>query len=29
MVRLKEEGVDFVDGKVIGVCFLEFIDLGK
>ncbi|KAJ6027323.1 Winged helix-turn-helix transcription repressor DNA-binding [Penicillium canescens] len=29
MVRLKEEGVDFVDGKVVGVCFLEFIDLGK
>ncbi|KAJ6009168.1 Winged helix-turn-helix transcription repressor DNA-binding [Penicillium canescens] len=22
MVRLKEEGVDFVDGKVVGVCFL-------
>jgi methylated-DNA-[protein]-cysteine S-methyltransferase len=28
MVRLKEE-VDFVDGKVVGVCFLEFIDFGK
>jgi methylated-DNA-[protein]-cysteine S-methyltransferase len=29
MIRLKEEGVDFVDGKVVGVCFLDFIDLGK
>ncbi|KAJ5780621.1 Winged helix-turn-helix transcription repressor DNA-binding [Penicillium paradoxum] len=27
-LRLEEEGVVFVDGKVRGVCFKEFVDLG-
>jgi methylated-DNA-[protein]-cysteine S-methyltransferase len=29
MIRLMEEGVKFADGKVVGVCFYEFVDLGK
>ncbi|KAJ5124365.1 uncharacterized protein N7515_008190 [Penicillium bovifimosum] len=28
MARLEEEGVVFVDGRVKGVCFREFVDLG-
>ncbi|CAG8001935.1 unnamed protein product [Penicillium olsonii] len=28
-LRLEEEGVIFVDGKVSGVCFREFVDFGK
>ncbi|CAG8936286.1 unnamed protein product [Penicillium salamii] len=28
-LRLEEEGVVFVDGKVSGVCFREFVELGK
>lgn len=28
-LRLEEEGVVFVDGKVSGVCFKEFVDLGQ
>ncbi|KGO37113.1 Winged helix-turn-helix transcription repressor DNA-binding [Penicillium expansum] len=27
-LRLEEEGVVFLDGKVRGVCFKEFVDLG-
>ncbi|KAJ5566032.1 hypothetical protein N7535_007670 [Penicillium sp. DV-2018c] len=28
LARLEEEGVVFVDGRVLGVCFREFVDLG-
>lgn len=28
-LRLEEEGVVFVNGKVTGVCFKEFVDFGK
>ncbi|CAG8094575.1 unnamed protein product [Penicillium salamii] len=28
-LRLEEEGVVFVDGKVSGVCFREFVEFGK
>jgi methylated-DNA-[protein]-cysteine S-methyltransferase len=27
-LRLEEEGVVFLDGKIRGVCFKEFVDLG-
>ncbi|KAJ5864832.1 Winged helix-turn-helix transcription repressor DNA-binding [Penicillium soppii] len=28
MLRLEEEGVTFLDGKVRGICFKEFVDFG-